>query len=85
MTKPVKRRSGASKPYIRTERVQPSLESRVLTTLRMSALSAAQIGERLGRPTSSVLDALNALTAKGVVAPVNDDAPRRWKIKKEST
>lgn len=74
---------GGRNAYVRSEKQRPSLEDRVLSTLRMSSLTARQISERIGRPSTSVVDALNALAAKGAVTVVKDDGPRRWKLNKE--
>ncbi len=74
---------GGRNAYIRSEKPRPSLEERVLATLRTSVLTASQISERSGRAMNSVTAALNALEEKGVVLAVKDAGPRRWKVKKE--
>ena len=75
---------GGRNGYIQSERVRPSLEERVLATLRTSVLTAAQISERSGRAMNSVTADLNALEEKGVVLAIKDAGPRRWKVNKES-
>ena len=74
---------GGRNGYIRSERVRPSLEERIVSTLRSSSLTAGQISQRIGRNLNSVIAALNALEAKGLVVMIKECGARRWKINKE--
>lgn len=74
---------GGRNAYIQSERVRPSLEERVLATLRSSCLTTRQIAERAGRSESAVKTALAALETKGQVTCIKDHSPRGWKVTKE--
>lgn len=74
---------GGRNGYIQSERVRPSLEERVLATLRTSCLTTGQIAERSGRSESAVKTALAALETKGQVMFIKDHGPRLWKVKKD--
>lgn len=67
--------------YIPTERVRRSLRDDVADALRRgSALSAAEIAERLGRRNSSVTDVIRAMHRVGEITPDDSTGARRWRL-----